>query len=44
MQSQNRIDKPDPVARGKVVAVIGHVGRDTLVAVNLALVLFFGLA
>jgi mRNA interferase MazF len=44
VQPQIQIDKPPTVARGKVGAVIGRVGRDTLVAVNRALVLFFGLA
>jgi mRNA interferase MazF len=42
--SQIQIDKPHTVARGKIGAVIGQVGRDTLVAVNRAMAVFFGLA
>jgi mRNA interferase MazF len=44
LPSQIQIDKPHTVARGKIGAVIGQAGRDTLVAVNRAMVLFFGLA
>ena len=43
VRSQIQIDKPHTVARAKIGAVIGDVGRDTLIAVNRALVLFFGL-
>jgi mRNA interferase MazF len=42
--SQIQIDKPHTIVRGKVGAFIGHVGRDTLVAVDRAMMLFFGLA
>lgn len=42
--SQIQIDKPHTVVRGKIGAVIGQVGRETLVAVNRALTVFLGLA
>ena len=41
---QIQIDKPHTVARGKIGAVIGQVGRDTLTTVDRAMMLFFGLA
>jgi mRNA interferase MazF len=42
--SQVMVDKTQTVARERICGVIGHVGDDTLLAVNRALAVFLGFA
>ena len=42
--SQVMVDKTQTVARQRIVGVIGHVGDETLLAVNRALAVFLGFA
>lgn len=43
-QSQVMVDKPSSVLRERLGPVFGHVGDETLLAVNRALAVFLGLA